>query len=113
MNQVRFEGFHSLKLPAVKSPMGQNDGHFRIERKGNGPELYDIFLPGVRLVVWNRQQNLVPAHAKIADKLGLGSHHPVHLGREGFRKEGDPHGVIIGGNKAYRKGSTAGQGSSR
>ena len=84
MNQVRIEGFHFLKFPAVKSPVRENDGHFRIKRKRYSPKLYHLFLSGVRLVVWNRLKNLVPACAKMADKLHLGSHYPVHLGREGF-----------------------------
>jgi hypothetical protein len=84
MNQVRFECFHSLKFPAVKSPVRKNDGHFRIEGKGYGPKLHDIFLSGGSPVIWDRLKNLVPTHAKIADKLALGSHDPVHLGRKGF-----------------------------
>ena len=68
----------------MKSPVRENDGHFRIKRKGDGPKLHDLFLSGVRPVVWNRLQNLVPALAKIADELSLGSHHPVNLGGEGF-----------------------------
>ena len=65
MNQVRLEGLHFRKFPAVKSPVGENDGHFRIERKGYGPKLHDIFLSGVSLVVGDRLKNLVPAQAKI------------------------------------------------
>ena len=84
MNQVRFECFHSLKFPAVKSPVRENDGHFRIKGKGYSPKLHDLFLSGVSLVVRDRLKNLVPAHAKIPDKLDLGSHNPVHLGRECF-----------------------------
>jgi hypothetical protein len=84
MNQVRFECFHSLKFPAVKSPVRENDGHFWIERKRYGPELHDPFLSGVSLVVGDGLQNLVPAPAKIADKLDLRSHDPVDLGLECF-----------------------------
>jgi hypothetical protein len=84
MNQVRFKCFHSLKFPAVKSPVRENDGHFRIEGKGYSLEFHDPFLSGVSLVIGDGLQNLVPAPTKIADKLHLGSHHPIHLGLECF-----------------------------
>jgi hypothetical protein len=84
VDQVRLEGFHPGKFPAVKSPVREDDRHFRIQRKGDGPELHDLFLSGVCLVVWYCQKNLVPARPKIVDQFDLGSHHPVHLGRVGF-----------------------------
>jgi hypothetical protein len=84
MNQVRFKCFHSLKFPAVKSPVRENDGHFRIERKGYGSEFHNPFPAGVSLAVGDGLQNLVPAPAKIADKFHLGSNHPIHLGLECF-----------------------------
>src|ERR1039458_664536 len=73
MHQVRLEGLHPCKFLAVKSPVGQDDGHFRIERKGNGLKRHHVFLRWVRLVAGNSQKNLVPARAQVADKLKLGS----------------------------------------
>src|SRR5208337_4771346 len=73
VNQLRLEGFHPGKFPAVKSPVREDDGHFRIERKGDGPELHDLFLAGIRLVVGNAQKNLVPARPKVTNQLELGS----------------------------------------
>jgi hypothetical protein len=84
MNQVRLKGLHPGEFLAVKSPVGKNDGHFRIERKGDSLERHHVFLRRVRLVVGDSQKNLVPARAQVADKLKLGSHHPVHLGGVGF-----------------------------
>jgi hypothetical protein len=53
MNQVRLESLHFRKFPAVKSPVGENDGHFRIQWKGNSLERHYLFLRWVRLVEGN------------------------------------------------------------
>ena len=42
MNQIRFEGFQFRPFTAMKDPVGENDGHFRVKRKGYGSELHNV-----------------------------------------------------------------------
>ncbi len=50
MDKIWTKGFHPRKFLAVKSPVGKDDGHFRIKRKRDAAERHNVITGGNRFV---------------------------------------------------------------
>jgi hypothetical protein len=93
VNQIRIEGLDSCKRAGMKFPVGNDNGHFRIQREWKALQLYCIGSVGVALVAWDHQQNLVASAAEIRCQPSQGRYNTIHLWIARFRKNSNAHAL--------------------